>query len=70
MVTFRSWLRRLKRLTLDQLIWRRLDDLPPVKKSKNSEARKAVYKAHLAGNAARYALRHARGSFIQRGSRT
>jgi hypothetical protein len=56
------------KLTLDQLIWRRLEDLPPVEKDKESEAQEAAYQAHLAGNAARYALRHASRFFIQRRS--
>jgi hypothetical protein len=56
------------KLTLDQLIWCRLEDLPPVEKDKESEAQEAAYQAHLAGNAARYALRHASRFFIQRRS--
>ncbi len=56
------------KLTLAQLIWRRLEDLPPVEKDKKGEAQAAVYRAHLAGNPARYALRHASRFFIRRRS--
>jgi hypothetical protein len=53
-------------LTLNQLVWRRLEDLPPVKKTKVSDFQEAIYEAHLATEPHRFALRHASGFFVRR----
>ena len=51
---------------LAQLVWRRLEDLPPGDPKKESESQAKAYKKHLVGNAARYALRRSNYFFVRR----
>jgi hypothetical protein len=53
-------------LTLKQLVWRPLEDLPPVRKTRVSDFQEAIYRAYLAREPHRFALRHATGFFVRR----
>ena len=53
-------------IDLEQQRWRRYEDLPPADAGKERPQPTAIYKSHLSGRAARYAIRHANYFFVRR----
>jgi hypothetical protein len=58
----------LPQISLEQLRWRRYEDLPLVGKRWESTSQEAAYRRHLEGQAARYSLRRANHFFVRRAS--